>query len=251
MILTARYLTKIYKPKMAMPWHPEPEPAIDRICFELGAGETLAIIGAAGSGKTTLARVLAGAETVTTGTLVMEGERVDAVSSDEYHRSIRMMFQDPSASLNPNLSIGRQLDSTLKLAISMPEADRKQRVLDTLQDVGLLHEHIDFYPDQLSSGLKHRVALARALITNPKVIIADESLSSVDVSVRAKLINLLLKLQRERDLSYIMITHDREIIEHMCDKLMVLQSGRTIEYGQVEQILNQPKEAYSRQLLAL
>ncbi|MFD2097573.1 ATP-binding cassette domain-containing protein [Corallincola platygyrae] len=234
-----------------MPWTPEPAPAIDRICFELGEGETLAIIGAAGSGKTTLARVLAGAETLTEGTLLMEGQRVDAVTSDDYHKNIRMVFQDPSASLNPNISIGKQLDSTLRLSSKLSDAERKKRVMQTLQDVGLMDEHAEFYPDQLSTGLKHRVALARALITEPKVIIADESLSSVDVSVRAKLINLLLKLQRERNLSYIMITHDREIIEHMCDKMMVLQSGRTIEYGQVEQILNQPKEAYSRQLLAL
>jgi cationic peptide transport system ATP-binding protein len=251
MILSARYLTKVYKPVITFPWTPEPTPAIDRICFELDAGETLAIIGAAGSGKTTLARVLSGAESFSSGSLVMEGEKIDPTENSDYHRNIRLMFQDPSASLNPHISIGKLLDNTLKWANPIANASRKQRVLDTLQSVGLLHEHADFYPDQLSSGQKHRVALARALITDPKVIIADESLSAVDISVRAKLINLLLKLQRERNLSYIIITHDREIIEHMCDKLIVLQSGRVVEYGSVEQMLSQPKEAYSRQLLAL
>ncbi len=250
MRLVARYLTKTYRHKF-QPYWVESSPSIDRVSFSLAAGETLAVIGAAGSGKSTLARLLAGAEPLSSGAILIDGERFDAQASDLYHRDIRMIFQDASKSLNPMRTLGEQIDEAQTHFFDFPPDIRRKRIQQILLDVGLLTDHINFYPHMLTTGQKHRVALARALITDPKVLIADESLSSVDVSIRAKLVNLLLNQQKERQLSYVIITHDRELIRHMADSVMVLKGGRVVEIGTAEQILNAPENPYTAKLLEI
>jgi len=248
--LVARYLTKVYRRAFQPPWE-DAAPAIDRVSFSLDGGETLAIVGAAGSGKTTLARVLAGAEALSSGTVLLDDERCDPMRDPRYQKLVRLMSQDPSASLNPHYSVGMLLDDVLRRNTALNLEDRQEKIAQTLLDVGLVAEHADFYPYMLTAGQKYRIALARAIITDPRVIIADESLSSIDLTVRAKLVNLLLKLQQERNISYIIISHDRDLIRHVSDKVLVMRNGRAVEYGPVEQVLNDPKDPYSRQLLTL
>lgn len=250
MRLVARYLTKVYKRPFQPPWQ-DGVPAIDRVSFTLDAGQTLAIVGAAGSGKTTIARVLAGAEPLTSGAILLDDERVEPRHDPRYQKLVRMMFQDPSGSMNPHFSIHRLFDEILRRHTAYNEEERQEKIAQTLQDVGLLPEYADFYPYMLTAGQKYRIGLARAIITDPRVIICDESLSSIDLTVRAKLINLLLKLQQERGISYVVISHDPELIHHIADKVMVMRNGRMVESGDTEQILNDPKDPFTRQLLAL
>lgn len=250
MRLVARYLTKIYRKPFQPPWV-DGEPAIDRVSFTLDAGQTLAIVGAAGSGKTTLARVLSGAEPLTTGAILLDDEKVDPRSDPRYQKLVRMVFQDPAAALNPHYSINSVFDAILRRHTTLSAEERAEKISQTLVDVGLLPEYAAFYPYMLTAGQKHRIALARAIITDPRVVICDESLSSIDLTVRAKLINLLLKLQQERGLSYVVISHDLELIRHIADKVMVMRNGRVVEAGTTEQMLNEPRDPFTRQLLAL
>ncbi len=250
MRLVARYLTKHYRRPFQPPWE-DGALAIDRVSFALDAGETLAIIGAAGSGKTTIARVLAGAETLSSGAILLDDEKVDARHDVNYQKLVRLIFQDPAASLNPHYRIGNMLDEILCRYSSLDDEQRASKIASTISDVGLLPEFADFYPDMLTTGQKYRIALARAIITDPRVIIADESLSSIDLTVRAKLVNLLLKLQQERGISYVIISHDPQLIRHMADKVLVMRNGRVVEGGPTSQVLDDPKDPFTRQLLAL
>ncbi len=250
MRLIARYLTKHYRRPFQAPWE-DGDLAIDRVSFELDAGETLAIIGAAGSGKTTIARVIAGAEALSSGVILLDNEKVDARRDMNYQRQVRLMFQDPAASLNPHYRISTMLDEILCRYSDLDSNERAAKIASTISDVGLLPEFADFYPDMLTTGQKYRIALARAIITDPRIIIADESLSSIDLTVRAKLVNLLLKLQQERSISYVIISHDPQLIRHMADKVIVMRNGRIIESGPTSQVLDDPKDPFARQLLAL
>ncbi|BFL83311.1 hypothetical protein LFREDSHE_17610 [Shewanella baltica] len=160
-----------------------------------------------------------------------------------------MIFQDPNTSLNPRLTIGQLLDEPLRFNTKMSAQSRHTQVVDTLRKVGLLPEHAEFYPHMISEGQKQRVAVARALMLNPKIIIADEALTALDLSVRSQILNLLLKLQKDLGLSYIFVSHNLNIIRHVSDKIMVLHKGVMVEKAPTEQIFNSPQHEYTQRLI--
>lgn len=223
--------------------------ALSPISFELERGQTLAIVGEVSSGKSTLARILVGAEPRTTGEILFEGEALEARNLKQRSRLIRMIFQDPNTSLNPRLTIGSLLEEPLRFNTSLSSVERLEQVTDTLRKVGLLPEHANFYPHMVSEGQKQRVAVARALMLNPKIIIADEALASLDLSVRSQILNLLLKLQKEMGLSYVFVTHNLNIVRHFSDKIIVLKNGCMIEKATTEELFTNPQDPYTRRLI--
>ena len=224
--------------------------AVHDISFSLNRSETLAIIGETGSGKSTLARLLAGVIKPTTGNMYIDGCKLDDSNTDLRCRSIRMVFQDPETSLNPRTSVGQILDAPLQLNTDMSVAKRAEKITETLRLVGLLPEYATFYPPMLSSGQKQRIALARALILNPKIIIADDTLSTLDISLRSQMINLMLELQKTIGISYIVVTHNMGLVKHISDKLIVMHQGECIEQGRTEQLFSQPTAALCGQILS-
>ncbi|MBB1270215.1 ATP-binding cassette domain-containing protein [Shewanella sp. SR44-3] len=241
--LSKQYLTgyKRFKPQYYQ--------ALSPVSFELERGQTLAIVGEVGSGKSTLARILVGAEQRTTGEIFFEGEALETRNLKQRCRLIRMIFQDPNTSLNPKLTIGELLNEPLRFSSNLSVSERKQQVVETLRKVGLLPEHADFYPNMVSDGQKQRVAVARALMLNPKIIIADEALTALDLSVRSQIINLLLKLQKEMGLSYIFVSHNLNIVRHVSDKIMVLHRGEMVEHATTENLFNSPQHEYTQRLI--
>lgn len=223
--------------------------ALMPVSFELNRGETLAIVGEVGSGKSTLARILVGAEQRTSGDIFFEEEELETRNLKQRCRLIRMIFQDPKTSLNPRLTIGDLLNEPLRFNTELNAQERKIQVLDALKKVGLLPEHANFYPNMISEGQKQRVAVARALMLNPKIIIADEALTALDLSVRSQILNLLLKLQKELGLSYIFVSHNLNIIRHVSDKIMVLQNGCMVEKAPTETLFNSPQHEYTQRLI--
>ncbi|MBE0369107.1 MULTISPECIES: ATP-binding cassette domain-containing protein [Pseudoalteromonas] len=220
------------------------------ISFAVGPGETLAIIGETGSGKSTLAKLLAGADHADCGQILLDGKTIedDGVRQNQC-RHIRMIFQDPTRSLNPGITIGDMLDDCLKYNTGLTSLQRNKKIKITLSRVGLLSEHYEYYPHMFSGGQLQRVALARALILDPKVVVLDEALSSLDPSVRAQTVNLLLQLQKESGLSFILITHHLSLVKHMSDQLLVLSRGKVVEYGNTASIFAQPKSKVTQRLL--
>ncbi|MDO6639283.1 MULTISPECIES: ATP-binding cassette domain-containing protein [unclassified Shewanella] len=224
--------------------------ALSPLSFKLERGQTLAIVGEVSSGKSTLARILVGAEPRSGGEILFEGEALEARNLKQRSRLIRMIFQDPNTSLNPRLTIGSLLEEPLRFNTTLNSAERKVRVADRLRKVGLLPEHANFYPHMVSEGQKQRVAVARALMLNPKIIIADEALASLDLSVRSQILNLLIKLQKEMGLSYIFVTHNLNIVRHFSDKVLVLKNGSVVELASTEELFNHPQQEYSRRLIS-
>ena len=223
--------------------------ALKPISFELQQGETLAIVGEAGSGKSTLAKILVGAERRTGGDILFDGTSLERRNVKQRCRLIRMIFQDPNTSLNPRLTIGELLDEPLKFNTLLSERQRYDQVMTTLQQVGLLHEHADFYPHMISEGQKQRVAVARALMLNPKVIIADEALTALDLSVRAQILNLLISLQKELGLSFIFVSHNLNIIRHISDNVIVMKDGEVVEKASTQELFTNPQHPYTKKLL--
>ncbi|MFQ6371497.1 ATP-binding cassette domain-containing protein [Shewanella sp. YIC-542] len=219
------------------------------VSFELNAGETLAIVGEAGSGKSTLARILVGAECRSGGSIFYQGQAWDKKNLKQRCRLIRMIFQDPNTSMNPRLTINELLNEPLRFNTKLSKHERHELVAETLRKVGLLPEHGDFYPNMISEGQKQRVAVARALMLSPKIIIADEALSALDLSVRAQILNLLLKLQREMGLAYIFVSHNLNVVRHISDKVLVLHKGAIVESANTEELFNNPQHEYTQRLL--
>ncbi|QTH71998.1 ATP-binding cassette domain-containing protein [Pseudoalteromonas xiamenensis] len=223
---------------------------LNDISFCLAEGETLAIIGETGSGKSTLAKVLAGAENSDSGQILLGSETIedDGMRTPEC-RYIRLIFQDSNRSLNPGLTIGDVLDDCLRFNTQLTENQRQLKIKETLSKVGLLNEHQEYYPHMFSGGQLQRVALARALILDPKVLVLDEALSSLDPSVRFQIVNLLLKLQKETGLSFVLITHHLSTVRHMSDQVLVMHRGKVVEYGETELVFAAPKSYITQRLL--
>lgn len=224
---------------------------LKNISFCLGQGETIAVIGETGSGKSTLAKLLSGADSADSGKIFLEKDIIKSneVGSNQC-RHIRMIFQDPAASLNPGLTIGDMLDDCLQYNTEFNQLEREDKINTTLSKVGLLIDHQHYYPHMFSVGQLQRVALARALILDPKVMVLDEAVSSLDPSIRAQIVNLLLKLQRETGLSYVMITHHLSLVRHISDQLIVLDKGEVVEYGPTEAIFKNPQSKITQRLLS-
>jgi cationic peptide transport system ATP-binding protein len=223
--------------------------AFGPVSFSLDKGQTLAIVGESGSGKSALARTIAGLLKATSGEIYLRGQALSSLTSHQRCLSIRMIFQDPSSSLNPKMSIGKILNAPLELNTDLNAAQRYQQILDTLKLVGLLPDYLAFYPNMLSSLQKHQVAIARALILNPDIIVVDAILATLDVSLRLKIVNILLKIQKRKGTSYIFVAHNMHLVRHMSDNIIILHEGKIIEKGNTDIICDFPQEEQTKYLL--
>ncbi len=222
---------------------------LEPISFTIDAHKTLAIIGETSSGKSTLAKLLVGAEQATSGRIFLNGQELHEGSYKQRCQHIRMIFQDSGTTLNPSLTILQLLDEPLKLNTPFNEDKRKDLIRSTLQKVGLLGDHMNFYPHMFSGGQKQRISLARAIILQPQVIILDEALAALDPSLRSQMINLLLDLQQQMGLAYILISHNLGIIRHFSDELMVLSQGKVVESGKTMEVMRRPQHKITQKLL--
>jgi cationic peptide transport system ATP-binding protein len=219
------------------------------ISFSIEAHQTLAVIGETGSGKSTLARLLVGAEPASSGCIYLNDQELESASYKHRCQHIRMIFQDSGTTLNPSLTILQLLDEPLKLNTEFDEQKRKELIRTTLQKVGLLGDHMNFYPHMFSGGQKQRISLARAIILEPQVIILDEALASLDPSLRSQMINLLLDLQNQMGLAYILISHNLGIIRHFSDNIIVLSQGEVVESGKTRDVMSKPQHKVTQKLL--
>jgi len=227
--------------------------ANQKINLTLDEGQTLAIVGESGSGKTTLARQIIGIEKPTEGNIWLNDHKMNFRNKRDRKmrfKNIRMIFQDPYESLNPQVRIGESLDQTLRINTKLSGKQRKQKVKETLRKVGLQQGHQYRYPHMFSGGQRQRIAIARAIILEPNIIIADEPLSALDVSIQAQILNLLQSLQEEMGISFIFISHDLNVVEHIADTIMIMYNGRVVEYGNVSQIFDEPLHPYTQALFA-
>ncbi|OIN06564.1 ATP-binding cassette domain-containing protein [Oceanisphaera psychrotolerans] len=223
--------------------------AFHPLCFTLEQGQTLAIMGDSGSGKSTLAKVLAGVLAPTKGCVYIDGEKIGPGDDKKRCKLLRMIFQDSNTSLNPRSRIGQILETPLSLNTSLDAEQRETLALDTLRMVGLLPDHYHFYPQMISAGQKQRVALARALILSPKIIVADEAISTLDISVRSQIINLLLSLQSRLGLSYVLVANDLGVVRHISDQVILMHEGYVVEAGPTHKVLTNPQSEQGLRLL--
>ncbi|NJQ15344.1 ABC transporter ATP-binding protein [Streptomyces bohaiensis] len=228
--------------------------AVDGISLDLRRGETLGIVGESGCGKSTLAKLLIGLERPTSGSIKVRGQDLTELRGGDLlaaRRNIQMVFQDPYTSLNPRMTVGDLIGEPFEIHTDVvPRQGRRQRVQELLELVGLNPDHINRYPHQFSGGQRQRIGIARALALEPEVLLCDEPVSALDVSIQAQVINLLEKLQDELGLSYLFIAHDLSVVRHIADKLGVMYLGRMVEYGNAEEIYEAPTHPYTQALLS-
>lgn len=227
--------------------------AVDDISFDVYPGETLSIVGESGCGKSTTGRCILRLQEPTAGSIWFEGEDITSLSLRELRyrrRDMQIIFQDPYASFNPRQSIQQLLNEAMAIQKIDPPGGRRARIMELLEMVGLKPEHIDRYPHEFSGGQRQRIAIARALAVDPKLIICDEAVSALDVSVQAQVINLLMKLQRELGLTYIFVAHDLGVVRRISDRIVVMYLGQVAEVGDTHQIFENPQHPYTRALLS-
>jgi dipeptide transport system ATP-binding protein len=227
--------------------------ALNGVSFELAGGRTLAIVGESGCGKSTLARQVTLIEKPTAGTLQIDGQDVGQATADEIkaaRRKVQIVFQDPFGSLNPRKKVGSIIGEPLAINTGQSRAERRERVQWIMNKVGLRPEHYGRYPHMFSGGQRQRIAVARALTLQPKIVIADEPVSALDVSIQAQVLNLLMDLQEEFELAYLFISHDLSVVEHICDQVMVMYLGRAVEFGSKQTVFAQPRHPYTQALMA-
>ena len=227
--------------------------ALKGVDFKVDKGKTLAIVGESGSGKSTLARVIALIDAPTSGELRIEGKPVDIRAQrpgPEMRSKVQMVFQNPYGSLNPRQKIGDVLMEPLVINTHVPAAERRERAEAMLKKVGLQPEHFNRYPHMFSGGQRQRIAIARALMLNPSLLVLDEPVSALDLSVQAQVLNLLADLQDEFGLTYVFVSHDLSVVRYIADEVMVISKGEAVEQGSREAIFADPQHAYTRQLFA-
>jgi peptide/nickel transport system ATP-binding protein len=227
--------------------------ALDDVSFTLQPGRTLGIVGESGSGKSTLARLVMALEAPSSGSVLFAGRDLHRLAKEELRaarRHFQMVFQDPHSSLDPRITVWRTVAEPLEQLEHLPKAERRERAAAMLDAVGLnAATDLDKYPHEFSGGQRQRIAIARALVTQPKLIVADEPVSALDVSVQAQVLNLMQDLQEHFGLAYLFISHDLAVVDLVCDELIVLQHGRVVERGLTDEVLNAPKEPYTRRLI--
>ncbi|MGX9415937.1 peptide ABC transporter ATP-binding protein [Vibrio sp. RC27] len=248
-LLEVRNLSKNFETRSRLFFRKKIEQAVKPVSFSLEAGQTIGFIGQNGSGKSTIARMIAGVVEPSGGEILVNGEPLKYGDYANRCRLVRMIFQDPNTSLNPKIQIGRILEGPLKRNTDMTAEARSQRVKTTLTKVGLLPEHAYFYPQMLATGQKQRVCLARALILQPSIIIADEALNGLDMAMRSQIINLFLELQEEMGVSFIYVSQHIGIVKHITDKIVVMHQGEIVESGPTQDVLTAPKHNVTRRMI--
>lgn len=227
--------------------------AVDGVSFELAPGETLCLVGESGCGKSTVGRLILRLIDPTAGSVRLNGEDITTLSRSEMRqkrKSLQIVFQDPYASLNPRMTAGRIVGEPIENFGGMTTADRETRVGDLFERVGLRRDAMRRYPFEFSGGQRQRLGLARALALNPSVIVADEPVSALDVSVQAQVLNLMMDLQADLKLAYLFISHDLGVVEHIADRVAVMYLGRIVEIAEKEQLFAAPRHPYTRALLS-
>lgn len=227
--------------------------AVDNVSFTLEAGKTLAVVGESGAGKSSVARMIVRLIEPTSGDVWFGGEKVSALSRRRFQgvrRDIQIVFQDPYSSLNPVMSVGESVTEPLLLHTDMTRADRRRRAAELLDQVGINADMSGRRPHELSGGQLQRVSIARALSVEPKLIVCDEPVAALDASIRAQVINLLVDLQAERGLSYLFISHDLQLVQHVADDVVIMKSGRVVEAGSTTSVFSAPQDPYAQELLA-
>lgn len=227
--------------------------ALDGASFQLEAGKTLAVVGESGCGKSTLARLITMIERPTSGQLTISGVDIGTADKETLRKmrsEVQIVFQDPYSSLNPRQKIGDILEEPLVINTRMPAQERYQRAIEMMGRVGLRPEHYHRYPHMFSGGQRQRIAIARALMLRPKILILDEPVSALDVSIQAQVLNILSDLQKEFGLAYLFISHGLSVVKYMADDVMVMYLGRPVEYGPRDAIFNAPQHPYTRALLS-
>ncbi|MBP0636981.1 MULTISPECIES: ABC transporter ATP-binding protein [unclassified Cupriavidus] len=223
--------------------------AVNEVSLQVRKGEVLGVVGESGCGKSTLGRMLAGLLPQSGGEIAWEGRRAD-VESAAYHRAVQMVFQNPYASLNPRLRIGQAITEGAVYHRMVSRARATELAGDLLQQVGLDPSYAERYPHEFSGGQRQRVAIARALALRPRLLICDEAVSALDVSVQAQIINLFMALRREHGLTYVFISHNLAVVEHMSDRVAIMYLGRVVESGDARTVFAAPNHPYTRALLA-
>lgn len=251
-VVLARDLTRVYEIRRGMLRKPDLLQAVGGVSFTLHAGRTLAVVGESGCGKSTLARMVSLIEPPTGGELRLEGSAVSGIAAARRHelrRVVQMVFQNPYGSLNPRKRIGDILEAPLRINTGMAAAEREERARAMLARVGLRPEHYSRYPHMFSGGQRQRIAIARALMLEPALVVADEPVSALDVSIQAQVLNLLTDLQQQLGLAFLFISHDLGVVRHIAHDVLVMYLGHAVEQGPKRAIFQRPLHPYTQALL--
>jgi dipeptide transport system ATP-binding protein len=249
-VLEARDLKKHYEIKRGMFAAAATVKAVDGVSFALRRGSTLAVVGESGCGKSTLARMVTLIDPPTAGTLAFDGHDIRKTDAKALRRKVQMIFQNPYGSLNPRKRVGQILEEPLVINARMTKEERRTRSLEMMRKVGLRPDQYDRYPHMFSGGQRQRIAIARALMLNPEVVVADEPVSALDVSIQAQVLNLMMDLQEEFRLAYLFISHDLSVVRLIAEDVMVMYLGKPVEHGPKETIFAGARHPYTKALLA-
>ena len=252
-LLQVNHLKKYFPLKKQLGQEQRFVKAVDDVSFSIRKGEAMGLVGESGCGKSTLIRTIMQLIEPTSGDVFFEGERLNGMDPrmlKEMRRHMQIVFQDPFASLHPKMKIGQILEEPLIINGYRDVAERRHKISQIIEQVGLSQGHLNRYPHEFSGGQRQRIVIARALVLNPSLLILDEPVSALDVSVRSQILNLLEELRRERNLTYLFISHDLSVVEHLCDFVMVMYLGHVMEKGSREQIFQNPQHPYTQALLS-
>lgn len=252
-VLEAENLTRHYQVKRGTFKKPAILKALDGASFQLVKGKTLAVVGESGCGKSTLARLVTMIEKPTSGELKITGTNVitaNQTTLSNLHKKVQIVFQDPYGSLNPRQKIGHALGEPLLVNTSLSRKERREAALNMISLVGLRPEHYDRYPHMFSGGQRQRIAVARALMLNPEILVLDEPVSALDVSIQAQVLNLIATLQEQFNLAYMFISHDLSVVKHIADEVMVMYLGKPVESCSRDTLFKKPRHPYTRALLS-
>ena len=252
-LLEVRNLNVYYRKKAGFFGKEKVLHAVKNVSFDLEENQIIGLVGESGCGKSTLGRAVMQLEKTESGSITFNGTDLGTLKGStlrKFRKNFQMIFQDPYSSLNPRMTIRDALDEVLKLHTKLDESWREKRIIELLQSVGLNHEALNRYPHQFSGGQRQRIGIARALAVQPKLIVADEPVSALDVSVQASIINLLSEIRKKSRISFIFIAHDLSVVEHISDIIMVMYLGEIVESGPAHEVVRNPQHPYTKALLS-